>query len=75
MTAIRNKLHADGGERTHSVAMRYEYLEQIRTWSEKEVPLTQDFLARSGDTHAHVRNAKHLMFNTMLSLGWTIRLW
>ena len=33
MAAIKNKVNAEGAVRTHSVAMKKEYMEKMHTWS------------------------------------------
>ncbi|KAI5982209.1 hypothetical protein EDD15DRAFT_2378154 [Pisolithus albus] len=43
IASIRHKLSSDGAERTHSGAMKKEYMDRILTWSASQCPLDVPF--------------------------------
>ncbi|KAH9830800.1 uncharacterized protein C8Q71DRAFT_842312 [Rhodofomes roseus] len=71
LKAIKNKANADGGERTHSVAMRYDYLKAIIEWSETECPPAEAMVTPRDVAH-RTKVTTHLFFRAFASTGWTI---
>ncbi|KAH9910809.1 uncharacterized protein B0H18DRAFT_894363 [Fomitopsis serialis] len=71
LKAIKNKANADGGERTHSVAMRYDYLKAIIEWSETECPPAEAMVTPRDVVH-RAKVTMHLFFRAFASTGWTI---
>ncbi|TFY52689.1 hypothetical protein EVJ58_g9871 [Rhodofomes roseus] len=71
LKAIKNKANTDGGERTHSVAMRYDYLKAIIEWSETECPPAEAMVTPRDVAH-RTKVTTHLFFRAFASTGWTI---
>ncbi|KAI0321075.1 hypothetical protein OF83DRAFT_1051864 [Amylostereum chailletii] len=70
-TAILHKVNANGGERTHAVAMTYPHLLQIITWSERVCPTPA-----GGHLERDLAQRKfvswHLTLRAFLSTGWLL---
>ncbi|GBE83276.1 hypothetical protein SCP_0503240 [Sparassis crispa] len=71
LDAVNNKYGADGGERTHSAAMQYEYLDQVIKWSESVCPEISVHIPPVDVESRHV-TTKHLLFRAFATTGWTI---
>jgi hypothetical protein len=78
LTAIKHKSGAEGGDRTHSLAMAKEYMERILKWSEGKVSVeaVQNVLKNAGQTSVTVEEralmTKHLQFRAFASTAWTV---
>ncbi|KAJ7761353.1 hypothetical protein B0H16DRAFT_1312284 [Mycena metata] len=68
--AIKNKCGANGGERTHSLAMSKENMAQIIMWSDK-VCLPTTYFSEAKTAQERSLRTKHLMFKAFSSTGWT----
>jgi hypothetical protein len=71
MKAIKNKCGADGGERTHSLAMTKEYMAKVFAWSDGVCPPSTYFSAVKTKEELTLVT-KHLMYKAFSSTGWTI---
>jgi hypothetical protein len=78
LTAIKHKSGAEGGDRTHSLAMTKEYMERMFKWSESKVSAEaiQHVLNYTGQTNMTAEEqtlmTKHLEFRAFAATAWTI---
>jgi hypothetical protein len=71
MTALKHKSGAEGGDRTHSLAMSKEHMDKMLAWSEMEC--TDDrYEVKEPDLRKRVEVMKHLEFRAFASTAWTI---
>jgi len=71
MISIKHKDSAEGGERSHSLAMSKSFMDKIHAWSARECP-KMDFESLPKD-HASLKSAaEHLRFHAFASTGWTV---
>ncbi|KAF8175145.1 hypothetical protein BJ912DRAFT_858015 [Pholiota molesta] len=68
MTAISHKSGADGGDRTHSLAMSKGHIGKIFAWSDTQCDLSMTPLTME----ARILKTKHLEFRAFSSTAWTI---
>jgi hypothetical protein len=78
LTAIKHKSGAEGGDRTHSLAMTKEYMGRMFKWSEGKVSAeaVQKVLKNAGLASLRVEEralmTKHLEFRAFSSTAWTV---
>jgi len=79
LVAIKHKSGAEGGNRTHSLAMSKEYMERMFRWSEGKVSIetAEQVLKDAGQaTNMSVKErslmTKHLEFRAFASTAWTV---
>ncbi|KLO13156.1 hypothetical protein SCHPADRAFT_904458 [Schizopora paradoxa] len=71
--SLRNMYAADGGERNHSLAMKFPILEKIRRWSESRCPVSsvEERIEDASMSERELRT-EVLMRNTYFSLAFTL---
>ena len=71
LKTISHKDKAEGKQRHLAVAMKYEYMEKMMTWSRGIVP---DSMAKNppADRKARAVVTRHLEFRTFLQTGWLL---
>jgi hypothetical protein len=79
LVAIKHKSGAEGGDRTHSLAMSKEYMDQMFKWSESKVSTETAKLMIEGKGRASNMTiaerslvTKHLEFKAFTSTAWTV---
>jgi hypothetical protein len=71
MTAIKHKCGAEGGDRTHSLAMSKDHMDKIFAWSDTQCPKGQ-YASPAMDLETRALMTKHLEFKAFSSTAWTI---
>lgn len=66
MTAIKHKSRAEGGDRTHSIAMSLQYMSKMYEWSSAQcnTSLPADTMEK------RMLKVKHLEFRAFAALAW-----
>jgi hypothetical protein len=78
LVAVKHKCGAEGGDRTHSLAMSKEYMERIFEWSEGKVSTaaveTMKDPSQASNMSLTEQSAvtKHLEFRAFTSTAWTV---
>jgi hypothetical protein len=77
LTAIKHKSGAEGGDRTHSLAMSKEYMEKMFRWSEGKVSTESAHQSMKGtalnlSSEERALMTKHLEFRAFASTAWTV---
>jgi hypothetical protein len=78
LTAIKHKSGAEGGDRTHSLAMSKEYMERMFQWSEGKISTecAEQFVkgvpAPNMSNEERALMTKHLEFRAFASTAWTV---
>ena len=73
LISLKNKAAADGGaERHHSVAMKYEYLAQMISWSESVCPFNPESAPDDLTIEIRAFQTEHIRFRAFSSLAWTL---
>ena len=70
-TAVKHKTGAEGGDRTHSLAMTKDFMDDIVAWSESRCPIA-NFAAEAMSMDVRTNLTMHLEFLAFASTGWTI---
>jgi len=74
-TAVMHKTGAEGGDRTHSLAMSKEYMDQILAWSESECPkeyYSDPEALKNMSIDDRKKLTTHLQYRAFASTAWTI---
>ncbi|KAL0957016.1 hypothetical protein HGRIS_003117 [Hohenbuehelia grisea] len=69
MEAVKHKCGAEGGDRTHSLAMSKDFMDRMFGWSFRESPTCSDLPC---DLATQAIRTKHSEFRAFSSLGWTL---
>ncbi|KAL0960983.1 hypothetical protein HGRIS_005980 [Hohenbuehelia grisea] len=69
MEAVKHKCGAEGGDRTHSLAMSKDFMDKMFGWSFRESPTCSDLPC---DLATQAIRTKHSEFRAFSSLGWTL---
>src|SRR3984885_4688013 len=76
LTAVKHKSGAEGGDRTHSLAMSKEYMERMLQWSEGKVSTrTVEQMMKDPDRASVAERStvtKHLEFRAFVLMVWTV---
>lgn len=68
--SLNNKSAAEGGERTHSVAITYKMLEKMISWSNETCPHSTTFERMSAKDR--IQQTEHICFRAFMSSAWTL---
>jgi hypothetical protein len=71
ITAIKHKCGAEGGDRTHSLAMSKEHMDKMFAWSEAQCS-NESCKRPPRDLETRAFMTKHLEFKAFASTAWTI---
>ena len=79
LVAIKHKSGAEGGDRTHSLAMSKEYMDRMFKWSEGKVStmMAEQMIGDKGQASSmsiaeRSLVTKHLEFKAFASTAWTV---
>jgi hypothetical protein len=79
LTAVKHKSGAEGGDRTHSLAMSKEHMDRVFCWSEDKVSTesAQQFVKDAAQasnmcSEERMLMTKHLEFRAFASTAWTV---
>jgi hypothetical protein len=76
LTAVKHKSGAEGGDRTHSLAMSKEYMDRMFKWSEGKVATETVEQTVKNPSLASIDEralmTKHLEFRAFASTAWTV---
>ena len=79
LVAIKHKSGAEGGDRTHSLAMSKEYMDRMFKWSEGKVStmMAEQMIGDKGRASSmsiaeRSLVTKHLEFKAFASTAWTV---